>query len=79
MDISREQTDTYVRDLMKIRNERIVPLNSEGDTFGGLIADAMNGLELVYIVYRGLIEENTPQGDEATDPRYDPTVNRKEW
>lgn len=57
MEISAEQTNRYIRDLMNIRNDRLAPLNPDEDTFGGLVADAMNAMELVYIVYRGLLEE----------------------
>lgn len=61
MDINEEQTQRYIRDLMSLRNDRLTPLNPEEDTFGGLVADAMNSLEIVYVVYRGLLEAATPQ------------------
>lgn len=63
MELQKEQVDQYIKDLLAIRNDRLIPLNTEEDTFGGLVADAMNSLELVYIAYRGLLDDKTPQAD----------------
>lgn len=60
MEINEHQAREYIRDLMSLRNERLGQLRPDEDTLGGMIADAMNRLEEIYVVYRSLLD-NTPQ------------------
>lgn len=64
MDLTPEKADRYVRDLMTLRNQRLSQgLDIQEFTFGDMVADAINSLELVYVAYRGILDEADPTGD----------------